>query len=529
MEKDMDIGGTVERWHPHEVELVDARGYADPYHDAELRADLCSPSGVVVSVPGFWDGGSVWRLRFCPGEVGRWQWRSVCSDPGNDGLHGREGAFLCEPGVPGDNPLYRHGPVTPVAGRWHFAHADGTPFFWLGDTAWNAVLRAKAADWSRYLDLRRKQGFTVIDHFSTTWRGLPTAPCGVPSFEPGPPVRVHPEVFRPMDERVLEINRRGLLAAPLLVIALYDDDPGWALPEGEVARLARYVMARWGAYHVAWSLGGDGDFSGSRAKRWRRVGRAVAADTGGRPMTMHPCGLAWNADEFRDEAWFSFIAYQSCHFAATEARAWPITGPLRGEWRKAPPRPIINLEPNYEGHPALDTGEVFADRDVRVAVYRSLLLAPPCGVTYGNFHVWSWSDEPEDRSGTLPGRSSAWRAIGPWHAHLETPGALQVGMARRILESGPWTELRPAPEVLAGGADVADPARYVSVASTADQSWILAHIPPGVRDVTLAAMPGASAHAQWIDPRTGRLQPAVSSGGTLPVPAGDDWLLDVRR
>ena len=180
-------------------------------------------------------------------------------------------------------------------------------------------------------------------------------PEGVPSFEPGLSIRIHPEVFRRMDEKVAEINRQGLVAAPLILLALYDEDPGWALPEGEVIRLARYLMARWGAYHVVWSLGGDGDFTGPRAERWQRVGRAVSARSHARPITMHPCGLAWNADEFRDEDWYGIVAYQSCHFASDEARGWLISGPLREEWRKVPRRPILNLEPNYEEHPALDT------------------------------------------------------------------------------------------------------------------------------------------------------------------------------
>jgi hypothetical protein len=523
----MNSVAAVEMWHPVEVELVDARGYDDPFHDAELRAELISPAGAVSSVPGFWDGGPTWRLRICPDEIGRWRWRTVCSDAGNVGLHAREGEFICVSST-GDNPLYRHGPVAPVPGAWHFAHADGTPFFWLGDTAWNGVLRASPADWDRYLTLRRDQGFTVIDHFSTTWRGLPITAAGIPSFEPGPPVQVHPEVFRAMDERLLDINSHGLLSAPLLVIALYDDDPGWALPENEVARLARYVMARWGAYHVVWSLGGDGDFSGPRADRWRRVGRAVAADTSGHPMTMHPCGMAWNADEFRDEAWFSLIAYQSCHFAAPEIQAWPITGPLRGEWLKAPPRPILNLEPNYEEHPALDTGYLFTARDVRLAIYRSLLLAPPCGVTYGNFHVWSWSNEPENRTGTLRERSDAWRAIGPWHEHLQTPGALHAAIARRILESGPWSDLRPAPEVLVGGADPADPTHYVVAATTADASWTLAYVPAGVPLVELATVPQSAGSVHWIDPRTGLRETAQGDAGTYRVPTDDDWLIEVR-
>ena len=47
------------------------------------------------------------------------------------------------------------------------AHADGTPFFWLGDTVWNGLIRSTADDWDEYLCTRRAQGFSVIQFFST--------------------------------------------------------------------------------------------------------------------------------------------------------------------------------------------------------------------------------------------------------------------------------------------------------------------------------------------------------------------------
>lgn len=521
---------TIERWRPVQVNLRDERGYEDPYHAVDLGVELSSPSGAITRVSAFWDGGRDWRFRFSPGEIGRWHWRSVCSDPANAGLHNLTGEIDCVPSSAqrNPNPFDVHGPVAPMPGGWHLAHADGTPFFWLGDTAWNGVLRAGPSDWGRYLDLRAAQGFSVIHHFSLTWRGLPTAPGGASSFEAGPPVRVHPDVFRPMDEKVRDINRHGMLAAPLLILALYETDPGWALPEDEVSRLARYVMARWGAYHVVWSLGGDGDFAGPRADRWRRIGRATAADAHGRPTTMHPLGLGWDADEFRDEDWFGLIAYQSCHFAAADARSWLVTGPLRDEWLKPPPRPILNVEPNYEEHPALDTGEVFTDRDVREAIYRSLLSAPVAGITYGNFHVWSWSDTPEDRTGTLPGRSDAWTAIGPWHAHLNTPGARQAVIARRILEAGPWTGLRPAPRLLEDGPGEADPLHRVIASATEDGSWFLAYAPRGVREVRLTSGTTAPAQGRWLDPRTGRSCEAVGADGTFGLPSDDDWVLELH-
>ena len=40
--------------------------------------------------------------------------------------------------------------------------ADGRPFFWLGDTAWELFHRLTRQDAERYLEQRRAQGFTVI-------------------------------------------------------------------------------------------------------------------------------------------------------------------------------------------------------------------------------------------------------------------------------------------------------------------------------------------------------------------------------
>jgi len=46
-------------------------------------------------------------------------------------------------------------------GGRHLEHADGTPFFWLADTAWNGALLSTAGDWKRYLDDRATKHFAL--------------------------------------------------------------------------------------------------------------------------------------------------------------------------------------------------------------------------------------------------------------------------------------------------------------------------------------------------------------------------------
>src|SRR6516225_8636809 len=45
----------------------------------------------------------------------------------------------------------------------HLVHADGKPFFYLGDTAWELFHRLNREDTLRYLDDRASKGFTVIE------------------------------------------------------------------------------------------------------------------------------------------------------------------------------------------------------------------------------------------------------------------------------------------------------------------------------------------------------------------------------
>jgi Protein of unknown function (DUF4038) len=57
---------------------------------------------------------------------------------------------------------YDHGPLRVDADQHRLEHADGTPFLWLADTAWELFHRLDRADVELYLEKRRAQGFTVI-------------------------------------------------------------------------------------------------------------------------------------------------------------------------------------------------------------------------------------------------------------------------------------------------------------------------------------------------------------------------------
>jgi len=57
---------------------------------------------------------------------------------------------------------FAHGDLRVSEDGRFLVHADGTPFFWLGDTAWELFHRLDREEAERYLENRRARGFTVI-------------------------------------------------------------------------------------------------------------------------------------------------------------------------------------------------------------------------------------------------------------------------------------------------------------------------------------------------------------------------------
>jgi len=512
-------------WAVYEFTFESARSYGAPLWDVRVSVRFTAPSGEEHPVEAFWDGGGAWRVRFCPDEAGEWSWRSECSDAANAGLHGRTGQFLCT-SAEGDNPLLAHGPPRVSDDRRHFVHADGTPFFWLADTAWNGAILARPEDWQAYLGKRREQGFTAVQFVSTQWRGGSRDRQGETAFSVEDGLRVNPAWFQRLDAKVAALNEHGLVAAPVVMWAIGEDDPGRLLSEPDAVRLARYVVARWGAYQVVWLLGGDGDYRGDAAERWRRIGRAVFGDRPDRLVTMHPMGQSWVADEFRDEPWFAFIGYQSGHGSSTEHLRWLVAGPPAQQWLKEPVRPVVNLEPNYEAHPPYHTHERFTDREVRRAAYWSLLIAPPAGLTYGHNHIWPWRDEP----GPPEGHDYIGQ-VGAWRDAVESPGAGSIRVLRDFFESLPWWRLRPAPDLLMEQPGRDDPSRFVAAAASEDDALAVIYLPEGGKLSLRTGRLRTPAASRWFDPRTGgwRDGPELTGGDAhVEAPDENDWIIVIQ-
>ncbi|MBN1443941.1 MAG: DUF4038 domain-containing protein, partial [Planctomycetes bacterium] len=432
--------------------------------ETELFATFTSPSGEAQEVRGFWDGGDVWRIRFLPGEAGVWRYETR-STPAVQGLGGVKGELECRAGK-GATRFEKHGSIRVAASGHHFEHADGTPFFWLVDTAWNGALKSKDRDWDRYLSVRARQGFTGVQFVVTQWRTAYTSADGQVAYTGHERIQIQPEFFRRIDERVAAVNARGLLAVPVLLWTLgqKQHNPG-QLPEDQAILLARYIVARYAAHHVAFFLPGDGNYFGANAERWKRIGRGVFDRPGLPPVFLHPQGMQWPYDAFLEEPWLSAHGYQSGHGDDDRTLEWLHSGPPAEKWKLEPHRPVINLEPPYEDHIAYQSRQRHTDATVRRALYWSCLNAPTAGTSYGAHGVWSWETQPAE-----PQEHGGTGIAKPWFQAVELPGGQQVKHLSDLFQSIRWWELRPDRALVASDAPGAPQPELTHIAYTRDRA-----------------------------------------------------------
>ena len=518
------------KWSRFEITLKSSVAYTNPIQQAELTATFTAPDCTVKKVYGFWDGAKTWRVRFSPDQLGSWKYVTQCSDPSNPGLGAVSGSFTCTTPV-GTNRFSLHGPIVVSADGHYLTHQDGTPFFWLGDTAWNGPLLSTDDDWYYYLFERQRQQFSAVQWVTTQWRAAldgdrekHLAYTGTTNIE------INPKFFQRLDKKVEQMNRVGLLSVPVL---LWDNggrthpgaSPGVGLPDDQAIRLARYMVARWQGDDVVWILNGDGDYRGPKSERWKKIGRDVFGEISHSPVTLHPSGRQWVLNEFANEKWLDICGYQSGHTESVDNLRWIFGGPPATDWNKPPPRPFISLEAPYENHNSGATKKPMSDFIVRRAHYWSLLNAPTAGVTYGGHGIWGWDD------GTQAPVDHPDSGIPlPWKQALHMPGAEQMSVLAGIFQSLDFWKLRPAPGMLSSQPGA--PAAHISAARTTTGDQALIYSPSERRISVLLKEIPVDAVPEWINPRTGARSPGIGvvteQTCEFPTPAEGDWVLTLR-
>ncbi len=420
-----------------------------------------------------------------------------------------------------ENPFKKHGRIRVAKSGTHLEHTDGTPFFFLADTCWTGPALSSEKDWQTYLADRVKKGFTAIQfNMVSPWRTAPTDAEGNISYKlVDGKLQLNEAFYKRLDARLKAINDAGLLAVPVLCWALKKGDAGKLLNEEQLTTLCKAEVARYQDAHVLWILAGDNPYT-TDAEMWKRIGRAVFGDKPLSPVTTHPTGENFPWKTWENEKWLTVLGYQSGHGDSEKTMKWLTNGPP-AEYgkRKEFTRPIINLEPAYEGHNGYTLRKPHTAESVRRFVYWSLLIHPVAGVTYGGQGVWSWHTKPG--KGPTDHENSGIAKV--WSEAIDLPGAGQMKHVRDLMESIKWTELRPAQQLI--GEQSRDASQFIACAATPDSSTIVVYIPAGAK-LQLVIDSDKPRAATWFNPRTGgRTKTNISK---LTPPEAGDWVLVVQ-
>jgi hypothetical protein len=422
------------------------KAYADPFNEVELDVLITAPEKSEQRVPAFWAGDQSWRVRYAPHATGRFLYRTICSDTNNSSLHGQQGEMEVT-AYTGENPLHRHGPVRVGADQRHFAHTDGTPFFWLGDTWWMGLCRR--LKWPEDFQLltadRVQKGFTVIQLVAGLYPDMPEFdPRG--ANETGFPwdkekKQINPAYFDAADLRVQYLVEKGLVPC---VVGCW----GYHLPmygEPAMKKHWRNLVARWGAYPVIWCLAGEGSMpyylsehkdqdTALQKRGWSEIGRYVRAiDPFHHPVSIHPSSNA--RDALEDSSVLDYDMLQTGHSDRAS-----VPGTVRqvvGSLARTPKMPVVNAEVCYEG--ILEASR----EEVQRLMFWADILSGAGGHTYGANGIWQVNTEQQPFGPSPHGRS--WGDT-PWNAAYRLPGSAQLGLGKALLTRYEWWRFEPHPE-----------------------------------------------------------------------------------
>lgn len=506
---------TWQRW---EHALTSSRDYHNPYADVTVRIRFTGPGGRALDGLGFWDGGDVFRFRCAFPAAGAWEWKTDCSDRANLGLHSRSGIVEVAP-YGGENPLYRRGFLKVSDDRRYLTLGDGTPFLWVGDTAWAVPMRATEGEWEEYLADRREKHFTLLQVCpASEWSGKADRQGELP-FHDQACFRLNPAFWQAFERKFQRANEAGLAMA---LVGLMEPVRRRFPSTAAATLFAQHIVARLFGNFVIFSPSFDSDFTPLA----NEVGWATRGATAVHLITQHPGTPSREPTptitmKYYDQSYLDIAGVQSGHNQGNRERcAHHASEWILHAYRHQPHKPVINLEAMYDGQ----GDKTWQAVDARSAAWRSW-LSGAMGYTYGagdvppkvpqgNGGLWKWVIDPE--------KPDYWRKALQWES------AAQMRYLHDFLAAIEWWRLEPAPELIRHQPEVWTrrmvlariPARDQAVAYLPDNEWI---------DVDLSAFSGPLS-VRWFDPVLGRYDPvqgiAASQGvERLTPPVKGEWVL----
>ncbi|MEM9480722.1 MAG: DUF5060 domain-containing protein [Verrucomicrobiota bacterium] len=336
---------TTTRWEPVDIVLT-AESDETPALEISLTANLTHESGVELQIPGFWDGGNRFVVRFSPSIEGAWTYTTSSALAA---LDGQKGSIQTGPPAEG-----QRGPIglDPNAPR-RFVYANGERYFPLAfEIDWLFALDAENGEdipkTRQLLDYVSRKGFNqvVMNVFAydVNWPRDPNLPdeydYSKPSVFPYGGDNTNPdfstlniEFFQRFDRVVRELDEHGICAH--IMIYVWNKQVSWPEANSEADNLYfDYVVKRYQAFpHLIWDISKEATGYGHNDRSYitRRIERLRELNRHNRLVTVHDYGYCSAFPETVD-----FISVQNW-----QSETWHVMRKIR---EKHPKMAIFNIE-----------------------------------------------------------------------------------------------------------------------------------------------------------------------------------------
>ncbi len=407
----------------------------------------------------------------------------------------------------------------------HLEKKDGTPFFWMGDTAWGLFSNLDSLEVITYFDHRKKQKFNVIQCSVIHGGADRTNVYGETPFVDRDVTKPNEAFWQNVDHVVQQSLKKELYLAILPAWARTYIEPGKGNAEDKIFSAnpsgsytyGKFLGNRYKEYsNIVWVLGGD--TQGTRDTIYDQMAKGIrdgAANEkiNGALMTFHPKGGTYrppatsSGEFYHEKDWLDFNMIQSGHRIGNRNFER-----IYEDYSRSPTKPTIDAEPCYEHHPAMHDykhGEFFAHH-LRRRGYWSV-LAGGFGFTYGGSGIYQMSTK------TRKGKDSHFKNY--WHDALDYVGANDMKHLRALFESRPFVNPARIPDqsLVISPPDPIDIDKHIQAARAEDFSYIIAYFTSGASGKLRLKNAGQRTYkAWWYNPRDGKTYDGFGNESNLP-------------
>lgn len=420
---------------------------------------------------------------------------------------------------------WQHGPLEVSANHRFLQHKDGTPFFWLGETAWLLPERLNREEAQHYLQRCHEAGYNMVqvqvlnaipsyNAYGYASHPLPQEEEEVPprpnqsqkvptSPNQSQPVPPSPSYWSHLDYIIDLAAQQGIYIG--MVCVWGSQVKSGRLDEAGAREYGAFLAKRYQKRpNIIWIIGGDvqGDI---HPEVWQALATTIKQTDHQHLMTYHPRGRYTSARWWSQAEWIDFHTFQSGHRRYGQRmgnKDYPIPDNTEEDnwmyvdstWAYKPIKPVLDDEPIYEGIPQglHDAFEPLWTADhVRRYAYWSV-FAGSCGHTYGHSAIMQFQK---------PGYPSAYHNRKMWYDALNDPGFNQMQYLKQLMLALPYFERVPDQSIVQDNGT-----QYERLAATRGNDYLLVYnFTSRPMKLDLDKISGTEKNVWWMNAATGQL------------------------